>query len=67
MLENNHIIGLTFEGVNPVTEIWHKQMTSERGGSLNFSSNQHLYLKVIQISFAEGREVGEMDWTTVTL
>ena len=22
LLENNHIIGLTFEGVNPVTEIW---------------------------------------------
>ena len=21
-LENNHITGLTFEGVNPVTEIW---------------------------------------------
>ena len=22
LLENNHITGLTFEGVNPVTEIW---------------------------------------------
>ena len=42
-------------------------MTSEEGGSLNFSSNQQLYLKVIHISFAEGIEAGEMDWTTVTL
>ena len=24
LLENNHITGLTFEGVNPVTEIWQR-------------------------------------------
>ena len=40
-LENNHITGFTFEGVNPVTEIW-QQINDNRESSLTFSNNQQL-------------------------
>ena len=43
LLENNHITGLTFEGVNPVTEIWQRANDIRERGSLTLSNNQYLY------------------------
>ena len=40
LLENNHITGLTFEGVNPVTEIWQRANDIRERGSLTFSNSQ---------------------------